>query len=222
MNLANAKDCSKCNKSLVFGNKDKCKVLCTCEDSQVKEIFETDGRYCAAYCRFYEKALSKRDGKINEDNALEFMLAGQSEFIMHSTKTGDDFRFILNVKKSTSNETQLIIFANLIKANERIYCGLIYFNKSSQKFEFNQGDKGKISSQSVDIRSLLFVLNKLYSKEHVENLELYHINKCGYCGKEFNIYEDTSSGLHKNCIPKIDIKSIFEYTDKKDKDNTKK
>jgi hypothetical protein len=222
MNLANAKDCLKCNKSLVFGNKDNCKVMCTCEDSQVKELFETDGRYCAAYCKFYEKALNKRDGKIPEENALEFMLAGQSEFIMHSTKTGDDFRFILNVKKSTSNENQLIILTSLIKASEKIYCGLIYFNKNNQKFEFNQGDKGKISPQSIDIRSLLFVLNKLYNKEHVENLELYHINKCGYCGKEFTVYEDTSTGIHKNCITKISIKNVFEYTDKNSKSNNKK
>lgn len=205
MNLLQCKDCIKCMYSLVYGNKESYTVKCTSDDYEIQKLFAEDNRYCAPFCRCYKPVSKKRDGTINQDKAMQFVTAGNSEFIMHSTKTNDDFRFIINKQLSNnkSNEDKYIYFVNIIRGNTKEYCGVMWIDKDTDKFTYSQGKNGKVAADSIEIRSLLFVLNKLYAKENVENLELYSIGKCGYCGKELETQEELETGIHKKCINSI-------------------
>ena len=209
MNLLNAKDCAKCANSIVYGSKDNCTIHCTSLNSIIQDNFKENGRFCAAYCEGYIKADKHRSGIIDEKYALEFMLAGKSEFIMHSTKTEDDFRFRLRAEKANFDDKKIIYFINSIKGNEDIYCGILYFDDKNNEFKFSQGNKGKMTDQSVDIRSLLFVINKLYNKEAVGSLETYNVGLCGRCGKPIIESEDIDRGLHEECANTNMYKSYY-------------
>lgn len=44
-------------------------------------------------------------GEVKQSNALNFMLAGNSEFILYSTKTQDKFRYTLKRKRVIKRAT---------------------------------------------------------------------------------------------------------------------
>ena len=210
MNLMNIKDCYKCSNSLVYGNKDNCKVQCISEESTAKELFNKDGRYCAAYCKLYKQSNKNRNGLISINNAIEFMLAGNSEFILHSTKTNDDFRFKLKITDDSDFEKKIIYFVNIIKANSNIYAGTIWFDKENREIKFSKGEKGKISSSNIEVRSLLFVINKLLNRETIQHLQIYSLGKCGCCGKYIEADEEADNFIHKDCYNNIHIKEFME------------
>lgn len=195
MNLLNSKDCAKCINSIYYGNKDNCEIHCISDKYDSKNLFNKDGRYCASYCKEYKQSNKKRSGIIKQEKALRFMLAGNSEFILHSTKTNDDFRFLITI----NDRKEVLYFVNMIIGSQKIYAGYIKLNTQTQEFEFSKGEKGNIQGNNISIRSLLFVLNKLNNKNTVENLEVYHIGKCGCCGKELYEQEDIEIGLHSKC-----------------------
>lgn len=209
MNLRNIKDCSKCINSLVYGNKDNCTIKCTSSDYTTEELFNREGRYCASYCKCFKAGDKKRSGIIEQKHGLRFLMAGNSDFILHSTKTGDDFRFILSIQESINKNDSMIWYVNMIKASERIYCGIIYYDTNSKEFKYTQGEKGKIASTSVDIRSLLFIVNKLIDSNTVNNLEIYSLGKCGCCGKDFDILENMNTGIHTECDSNLYIDDLI-------------
>lgn len=210
MNLINIKDCSKCINSLVYGNSDNMTIQCISDDYMAKELFSKDGRCCAKFCNCFTPSNKSRTGQIKQDNALKFLLAGNSDFILHSTKTNEDFRFMLNIQESKDKKGSFIYFVNIIKATSKIYCGIIWLDKESKEFKYAQGNKGQIPGTSVEIRSLLFVINKLYNNDIVNFLELYSVGKCGCCGKGMETVEDLELGLHKDCNSKVSLDKIFE------------
>jgi len=199
MNLLNAKECSKCANSITYGSNDNKTVHCTSVNGKTRELFKENGICSAAFCKEFIKCGKNRSGLMSTDKALQFMLAGNSEFIMHSTKTNDDFRFILKAEKANYDDKKTIYFVSMIKGTEKIYCGILYIDDKTKEIKFSQGTKGEMTADSVDIRSLLFVINKLINKENVSNLELYNVGKCGCCGKYMTDKEDIGTGLHSVC-----------------------
>jgi hypothetical protein len=211
--ISNIKDCAKCRKSLSFCTSDNLEIVCNSEDALHNRLFYKDGRYCANRCDGYEPVDKSRDGKIEQDKALAFMLAGKSEFILHSTKTGDDFKFKITKKESNKkdSEEEFVYFVNILHGSESTYAGHMRFNKNTNMFEYFKGQKGKIEPKDLAIRSLIFVLNKLMRNEIVGNLEVYHTGKCGKCGKKLTTPESIVTGLGPQCskylgIPRIKVR----------------
>lgn len=154
-------------------------------------------------------------GEVKQSNALNFMLAGNSEFILYSTKTQDKFRYTLKKKKankeSNNENEEYIYFLNMYNNGSMEYQGIIAFNSSLNQFKFYKGSKGLGNSSDVRIRSLEFVLNKLFTGQTVGNLIVYHVGKCGRCGKKLTDPESILTGLGPSCskymnVPRVKIK----------------
>lgn len=214
MNLLKAKSCDKCIHSIIYGCYDNKVTKCNSLNSDTKKIFNENGIFGAAFCNEYKEVKKVRNGLINAEEAIRFILSGNSDFILHSTKTKEDFRFILKAERASYNQDKIIYFTNYIKGSENIYCGILYLDENTQEIKFSQGNKGKVSSDELCIRSLLFVINKLLNNKTVENLELYNVGKCGCCGKELIEEEDFSRGIHEKCIKHsmfdIEIKNLLK------------
>jgi hypothetical protein len=200
MNLLNAKECSKCANSIVYGSTDNKTVHCKSLNSKTQELFKENGICSAAFCPEFIKCNKNRSGLINQKDALRFMLSGNAEFIMHSTINDSDYRYILKAEKANYDDKKLIYFVNMIKGSDKIYCGVLYIDDKTNEFKFSQGTKGELTQESVDIRSLLFVLNNLMINKNINGLKLYSVGKCGCCGKYMTEDEDLDIGLHSSCI----------------------
>lgn len=150
-------------------------------------------------------------GRIEQNKALQFILAGKCEFILHSTKTNEDFKFEMTKQQTKENENKFIYFLNTLHGYDKTYAGVIWFNDKTQEFQFSQGKKGQVASKELNIRSLIFVLNKLLKNETVQYLDVFHTGRCGKCGKKLTTPESILTGLGPTCskragVPRVKIK----------------
>lgn len=194
LNIRNMKNCIDCEYAIIYGTKDAPIVNCGSKNSKCKDNFRIDGRCAAASCEGYVKNANTRQGIIDEINAYNFILAGQSNFILHSTKTNDDFRFKLDRVESKD----IKYFVNVYDGKNKQYAGLMWFDDKACEFKYGKG-KGNVEQQDIRIRSLIFVLNKLYKNEKVQNLEVYHLGKCAVCGEDITDYREEQLGIHDKC-----------------------
>lgn len=217
MNLLNSKTCKSCINALAYGSKGNMKVKCGSPNYTYQNNFHADKEFCAGWCEGYKRGELRRCGEILQVDALEFILGGQSEFVLHSTKTNEDFSYELKATDSTlaEHEGKTIFFLTITYNHERIYAGTVWFNSTTKLFEFKQGEKGKIANNNIALRSLLYVLNKLYTKDAVQYLIIYHTGKCSICGKVLKGEEEIKKGLHNECIQHHNYTKI--YIDKVEK-----
>ena len=82
----------------------------------------------------------------------------------------------------------------------------------THKIRMNSNKKIKINDNvlSVEIRSLIFILNKMYNNCIVNNLEVYNVGKCGYCGKCLETLQDIENGIHEECKSKLSLDKIIK------------
>lgn len=208
MILTNIKDCANCINSTVYGSSDDLTVSCNSNDYVHKNLFNKDGRYCASSCSGFTEQGKIRGGHIAQDKALQFILAGKCEFILHSTKTGADFKFEMTKQEQRDNKDKFIYFLNVLHGYEKTYAGVVWFNEDTQEFKFSQGKKGQINANELNIRSLIFVLNKLFRNEAVQYLDVFHVGKCGACGKKLTTPESILTGLGPTCSKKAGIPRV--------------
>lgn len=220
MLLNKTKNCAQCKLATVYGSNDNLEVSCNSDDFVHKRAFQQYERNAANFCDGYQEkpknnndsgTVDYRAGFIAQDKAFEFMLAGKSEFILHSTKTNEDFKFKLDKKDSKYNAGEFIYFVSLKVGRIDQYAGVMWFNSNTSEFNFKEKVDGPVKASSVEIRSLLFVLNKLYKEDTVQYLEVYHVGKCGRCGKKLTTPESILTGLGPSCsknlgIPRIKLK----------------
>lgn len=153
-------------------------------------------------------------GKIEQSNALKFILAGKCEFVLHSTKTGDNFKFSMSKQQSKDNIEKYIYFLNVLNEGDKKYAGVVWFDDKTSEFRFSQGKKGQSDNKDLNIRSLIFVLNKLFKEETVQYLDVYHLGRCGKCGKKLTTPESILTGLGPTCSKKAGIPRVKINTNK--------
>lgn len=145
---------------------------------------------------------------LNQEDALKFMLGGKSEFVLHSTKTNEDFKYYVTRKDSSINNLDYVYFVSIMDGNSKTYAGHVWYDKDKNSFFFSQGNKGNVSEKNLHIRSLIFVLNKMMRGEHVGNLEVFHVGRCGRCGKKLTTPESILTGLGPTCSKNLGIPRV--------------
>lgn len=221
INLNNSRDCKNCAYSEVYGDNDSPKITCNSTDSIHYNLFKKDGRFCATYCKGYKERSSKnveevRRGLIQLDRALMYMLAGKSEFILHSSKTNQDFTYRLTRKTSKDSkegDNKYIYFLNVKMGHQWVYAGVLWFDLENGNYRFAKGQKGQIDASDINIRSLLFVMNKLQINQIPMYCSVFHTGKCGLCGKKLTTPESILTGLGPSCskaagVPRMRVKNI--------------
>ena len=209
MILTKLKDCSKCKHSISYGSKDSPTVKCNSENYDVRRQFEINGKHYASRCASYEEKGSVRDGFIL-DNYMDVILGGNSDFVLHSTKTNQDFEYRLKRVDSIIEGIDYLYYLNVKYGILDVYAGSIYYDNKEQEFKFSQGDNGKVDETDLSVRSLLFVLNKLVDKREVQYLELLHTGKCSVCGEDLIDEDDLRTGVHSKCRDNLDYPEIIK------------
>lgn len=133
---------------------------------------------------------------VANDKALDFMLAGKSEFTLLSLKTGAHFSY--KVIKKESIYGGWIYFVNVIGQSE-VYAGTISYDKVKNEFNFYRGRKGNYSMEDIEIKSLIYVLNSFKRGKYNLSLEVYHCGRCGRCGRRLTTPESIKTGLGPEC-----------------------
>lgn len=152
--------------------------------------------------------MDNSNSEIKLEHSLKFMLAGKSEFILHSSKTGEYFEYYLTKKASMNNENEFIYFLNTKLSGKKVYAGVLWYDNKVGEFKFSKGQKGEVDNNHLNIRSLLFVLNKLNSGGVPQYCTVYHTGTCGRCGRKLTTPESILTGLGPECSKKVGIPRV--------------
>ena len=144
-------------------------------------------------------------GNISLDRALPYILAGKSEFILHSSKTGQDFGYRLTRKESKNNPDEFIYFLNIKDGHEWVYAGVLWYDSSSNIYKFGKGKSGNIDANDLNVKSLLFVMSKLQNGDTPLYCSVFHTGKCGLCGRKLTTPESILTGLGPSCAKRVGI-----------------
>lgn len=221
MTIDNLIDCSEC---MEFEN-GKCNSI----DINILKRFQLIGKSNAQKCTGFKRKLETNSGIVPNDIALRFMLAGNSNFVMESGRTGKRlvYRLTRKVKRQENGENgekQIreqsgnsensgnSEFGNFIywlnaggQGGAMQYAGVIYFDHRENKFKFGKGYRGELTAQDIRVKSLLFVLNKFYNEENDINVTIYHVGKCGMCGRKLTDPTSIATGLGPICAKEANI-----------------
>lgn len=211
-----SRTCDTCKRAIVCGIGNRKEVICNHGDEDISVMFHAEGRLCAAYCKGYERSENSNNGLIDMSRAYELIRAGNAEFTLYSTKTHEAFSYKVVRKEKRSRASDGIDRVDgqgkvLVEGDKYIYwvsvhdgtgygyAGTAWFNDRGNEYEFKPGKDSKIEASDVRIRSLLFVLNKLYKGEVPLHCEMYHRARCCACGSGLVGDKDIESGLCKKC-----------------------
>ncbi len=139
-------------------------------------------------------------GKINNDVALNFMLAGKCDVTLVSHKTGNKLTYTISKKKSEySTNDEYLYFISVGHAKSLLYAGFIVYSDIEDKFKFVRGNKGNLNLSDIRVKSILYTLNQLNKENYNLGVDIYHCGRCGKCGRKLTDPVSISIGLGPKC-----------------------
>lgn len=114
------------------------------------------------------------------EDALDFLMQDWVQVVLHSTKNHKDYCYRLqvpsNCRGAQNDGVKLGIrrFVNYYTEDGKWnFLGTIYYTEEKNEFRFKSGNTGDGDPSSIEVKSILFVLNKLVKKEYDLKLEVY-------------------------------------------------
>lgn len=204
INMRELRDCTMCEMYIV--DEESGLQDCGSPNEENQNNFMQDNFYCASYCNGFRSIERSTDGLIRNEEALKFILAGKSEFVAVSGNTGKRLGFKLekiNSDNTNGNETMYYLSTQI--DNKLVYCGVIVYNSKLNKFIFAKGKKGNLDYSHLNVKSILYILNRLHCGDVGINLSVYHVGKCGRCGKKLTTPESILTGLGPTCASLCEV-----------------
>lgn len=198
---------------------------CLVSDTLNRKRVETGGSF-AIKCPEFTNVRSSLSREIELDKALRFILAGNSEFILESVKTGNKLRYKIERKlvQNAISEDDCIYWVYYESSNGTLnYAGVMYYDKNIKGFNFGRGSRGSISKDNNIIVSLLFVVNKLFYKKTNLKLKIHNSGNCGKCGKKLTGEPELNHGICIRCLAKCDeqLDGIYKVVNRLEDEDTK-
>ncbi len=134
-----------------------------------------------------------KPGQLQNDSALDFILAGNSTVTFLNTQSQNRFTF----KVTKPKDKDLHYVSVLTGADTFTFLGSIYNNN------FKSSKKSTIVESAQSFQVFNFVFNKLKAKNLPNVIEIYHEGNCGRCGRQLTVPESIVSGFGPECLKKI-------------------
>lgn len=132
----------------------------------------------------------------------DFILAGNSEFVLANTKTGNHIAY--KVRATRNVKSQFALYFVYVKTDSSVYAGHLSINCQGGSPRYIKGDKGAFDSDSQCIKVLLWFLT---TPAHLvpSNMCCLHVGKCGRCGRKLTDPESIAVGLGPDCRTKVRV-----------------
>lgn len=130
----------------------------------------------------------RTDMLIKPNKRPDFVYAGRSFFTIVSTRT--KVRYTYRFRQSKSGP---VYFVDLLRGpnntSDYSFCGVVRDNK------FYRGKSSRITQSAGGMIAIRWFV------EHMESdlVEVYHIGRCGRCGKALTVPESIKSGFGPTC-----------------------
>jgi len=141
-------------------------------------------------------------GKIENVNALKYILAGKSLFTVKNEQTGNRFTFkVINLQRINKSNPDNLWFVKILTSsdNENGYrfIGTVYKNGT---YHYKHSSKARISQDAPSVKVFMWLLTRLNAGNLPEIITFYHEGRCGRCGRRLTVPESIISGFGPECI----------------------
>ena len=122
------------------------------------------------------------EAKLSTDKALAYILAGNATVTLRSLKTGTRFTYqIVKAEKKVDSTYPDTWFVRLLTGPDNTsdykYLGMVRDNK------FRLTPKSSVPKEANSIVAFDWTLKKLAEHRESQNLEIWHVGRCGRCGR---------------------------------------
>jgi hypothetical protein len=138
-----------------------------------------------------------QEAKLQLENAITFILAGNATFTLRSAKTGA--RYTYKVRKNEDKPGVWFVGYLTGSDNESDFTPLA--NIRDRKVRLNS--KMKNFEKSAPWVALNWFLTNLFANITPGNIEIFHAGRCGRCGRKLTVPESVTDGFGPECIGKV-------------------
>lgn len=131
--------------------------------------------------------------KLNNEDAIKFIFAGNSTSTFLNTRS--DNRFTFKVKKV--KDSDLYFVSVLTSPDIYTYMGTI------SNGLYKHGRKSTIFNTAQSVKVFEYVLKNLMKLSLPTFIEIWHEGKCGKCGRTLTVPDSIINGLGPECYKKI-------------------
>jgi len=148
------------------------------------------------------------NGTVDAACMLAFVLAGNSVFTVENTRTGGRFTFKVKLAKN-SNGNGRTWFVGLLSGPDNTsdysYMGCIFESglaPAGRCYTFKRTAKSRISDQAPSHVAFKWSFERIVSGSLPECVKVWHMGRCGRCGRALTVPESIATGLGPVCASK--------------------
>jgi len=155
------------------------------------------GVYIIDVSKIYFLGEAMEEHKLNNSDALQFLLAGNAVFTLKNESNGE--RVTYRIIKCKDNESLWFVQTLVGSDNEGdyIYIGVIREWKGVHTFSLTA--KSRMTSESNPVKGISYLIPHLRANKMPDVLHIYHANHCGRCGRLLTVPESIESGIGPEC-----------------------
>lgn len=130
-----------------------------------------------------------------------YLLAGKATITVKNVAKGTHLTF--NVKRADGDKPSRPYFVSVLSADDHYrYMGCIWPGSETRSPQFTRTKNSKISSDAPSMKGFSFLMKCLTIGVLPPALEVWHIGKCGCCGRALTVPESIASGIGPICAKK--------------------
>ena len=138
--------------------------------------------------------------ELDPNSALNFILAGKSIFTIRSLKTGARYTYKVSQKQTEGRPP--VWFVKLLagpdNTSDYVYIGMVNNEK-----QFRLTSKSTMKEDSLPVKAFDWFVSLLARSVTPQNVELWHVGRCGRCGRLLTVPESVALGLGPECAGRI-------------------
>jgi len=131
--------------------------------------------------------------RIAQDMVAKFVLAGSATFTIENTKTGN--RFTFRIDQPDSDAPHFVsVLTGPDNGSDFSYLGTIF-----ELSRFVHGKKSSIGKDAPSAKAFRWLFDRIRSNTLPECVAVYHLGRCGRCGRALTVPESIQTGLGPKC-----------------------
>jgi len=138
------------------------------------------------------------------DDIKNFIFAGRAIFTLQSSKSGIHYTYMMSVpKEDRKNEKHDLYFVAVLRGpnnnSDYSYMGIVVRNGNSWKFTLTK--KSKIKEDAMSCVAFKYFFERITRiPPHIDpQMNFYHMNLCGKCGRRLTTPESVERGIGPVC-----------------------
>lgn len=140
------------------------------------------------------------EGVLVDDSVKRYVLAGNATFTLKNPKSGNRFTYkVKNAERDPEHCNTFFVSTLTGPDNERhySYIGFITRKTSADDYVFIYGGrKAKLGPLHPQVRGFQWFFKYI---ENPEPIEVWHVGKCGRCGRALTVPESIERGIGPEC-----------------------